>query len=186
MSNTGGKVQEVIGLFANRQEAEGAIDELYRLGYGDTEIGFLDREEEVWDESTSAVEEAAKGAAGGAVGGAAVGAGAGLLASAGVLLVPGIGPFLAAGTLAGTLAATATAAAGGAALGGVVGAVFGDSDETGTQYREGIDQGGVLVTVAVSEHQAAEAMEAMRLAGAQRVNFYRPEGGWGLETPGQV
>ncbi len=171
-------MQEVVGLFASRWEAENAIDDLYRLGYGDTEIGFLDREEGVWDDSTSAIEEAAKGAAGAAVGGAAVGAGAGLLASAEVLLVPGIGPFLAAGTLAGTLAATATAAAGGAALGGVVGAVFGDSDETGAQYREEIGQGGVMVTVAASEHQTAEVMEALRLAGAQRVNIYRPDEGW--------
>src|SRR5690606_3413186 len=93
--------------------------------------------------------EGAKGAAGGAAGGAAVGAGAGLLASAGMLAIPGIGPFLAAGTLASTLGAAAAGAAGGAAIGGAAGAIFGDDDddEKSTYYRTGVDEGGSLVTV---------------------------------------
>ncbi len=175
---------EVVGLFDSRHEAERAIDDLYALGYSDREIGFINRQEDDYEtedlgKSGSAGDEAAKGAAGGAIGGAAVGAGAGLLASAGMLLVPGIGPFLAAGTLAGTLAASAAGAAGGAVVGGVAGAVFGPStnDEYSSYYREGVDRGNALVTVAVVKGRESEAAEALRAAGAKKVDQYG-EGGW--------
>jgi hypothetical protein len=182
---------EVVGLFDSRYEAERAIDELYALGYSDREVGFINRHDEgdydsdgigaagEVDKAGTAGDEAAKGAAGGAVGGAAVGAGAGLLASAGMLLVPGIGPFLAAGTLAGTLAASAAGAAGGAVLGGVAGAIFGPTtnDEYSDYYREGVDRGGALVTIQAVEGRESEAAEALRTAGAKKVDLYG-EGGW--------
>ena len=181
---------EVVGLFDSRHEAERAIDDLYALGYSDREIGFINRHEGDYDtgdvgradevaQAGTAGDEAAKGAAGGALGGAAVGAGAGLLASAGMLLVPGIGPFLAAGTLAGTLAASAAGAAGGAVLGGVAGAIFGPTtnDEYSDYYSEGVDRGGALVTVRPIEGKESEAAEALRAAGAKKVDHYG-EGGW--------
>jgi hypothetical protein len=175
---------EVVGLFDSRHEAERAIDNLYALGYGDSEIGFINRQEDDYDTETlgrpgSAGDESVKGAAGGAVGGAAVGAGAGLLASAGMLLVPGIGPFLAAGTLAGTLAASAAGAAGGAVLGGAAGAIFGPTtnDEDSDYYREGVDRGNALVTVQAVAGRESEAADALRAAGAKKVDQYG-EGGW--------
>lgn len=187
-SETGGmQVTEVVGLFDSRHEAERAIDDLYALGYSDREIGFINRQEDNYDtedlgkvgNAGSAGDEAAKGAAGGAIGGAAVGAGAGLLASAGMLLVPGIGPFLAAGTLAGTLAASAAGAAGGAVLGGVAGAIFGPTtnDEYSYYYSEGVDRGGALLTVRPVEGRESEAADALRAAGAKKVDQYG-EGGW--------
>ena len=129
-------------------------------------------------------EEAGKGVAGGAAGGAAVGAGAALLTSAGLLLVPGVGPFLAAGTLAGTLVSAATGAAGGAVLGGVAGAVVGatDSDdgvadEKASYYRDRIDTGYAMVSVNVEDSQRDEVVGILNAAGADRVDGYG-DGNW--------
>lgn len=186
-------MSEVVGLFTNRASAEEAIRELHELGYTNESMGYLDRHRDetgevisdpdyhVEDSTDDAAEEAGKGAAGGAVGGAVTGAGAALLASAGLLVVPGIGPFLAAGTVAATLGAAAVGAAGGAVLGGAVGAVAGasdddDVDETTAYYRRGIDQGDAMVTVQVSDGRESVVTDIMRGAGADRVDTHGDEG----------
>lgn len=185
-------MSEVVGLFANRSSAEAAIQELHALGYTNESLGYLDRHR---DESGAVVvdpdyqaentahdagEEAGKGATGGAVGGAATGAGAALLASAGLLVIPGIGPFLAAGTVAATLGAAAVGAAGGAVLGGAIGAVAGatdddDVDETTSHYRRGLDQGDAMVTVDVADDRESVVADVMRSAGATRVDTHGGE-----------
>lgn len=186
-------MSEVVGLFTSRANAEEAIRELHAMGYTDQNMGYLDRHRDetgevivdpdyrVDDSAHDAADEAGKGAAGGALGGAATGAGAALLASAGLLVVPGIGPFLAAGTVAAALGATAVGAAGGAVLGGAVGAVAGatdddDVDETTSYYRRGIDQGDAMVTVDVSDGRESEVAEVMRGAGADRVDTHGDDG----------
>jgi hypothetical protein len=35
-------MQEIVGIFAGKGDALKAVDSLYAMGYGDTEIGFLD------------------------------------------------------------------------------------------------------------------------------------------------
>lgn len=185
---------EVVGLFESRMEAERAVSDLYARGYDDTNIGYVDRsieegtdyegvDHENDDDTGTMGEETAKGAGGGAVGGAAVGTGAGLLASAGMLIVPGIGPFLAAGTLATTLGAAAAGAVGGAVVGGATGAIFGAAEgndnydhDTSTQYREGVARGGSLVSVEVADGGELEASDALRAAGATEVNAYGDDG----------
>jgi hypothetical protein len=186
-------MSEVVGLFTSRASAEEAIRELHDLGYTSESMGYLDRhrdetgevildpEYQVDHSTDDAAEEAGKGAAGGALGGAATGAGAALLASAGLLVVPGIGPFLAAGTVAATLGAAAVGAAGGAVLGGAVGAVAGasddnDHDETTSYYRRGIDQGDAMVTVDVTDGRESEVADVMRRAGADRVDTHGDDG----------
>lgn len=174
---------EVVGLFPSRMEAQKAIDALDAMGYDASAVGYLDRHRDgdvdVSAGPEKAVDEGVKGVAGGAAGGAAVGAGAGLLASAGLALIPGIGPFLAAGTLLGTLGATAAGAAGGAVLGGVAGTIFGAStdDEHSTYYREGVDQGGSIVTVAVDEGSVSEVTSVLRDSGASKVDTHG-DAGW--------
>lgn len=179
---------EVVALFATQTDAHQAIASLENMGYDADTVGYLDgsRDERVdYDNDAphhdgDTADEAAKGAAGGAVGGAAVGAGAGLLAAAGLAVVPGIGPFLAAGTVLGTLGATAAGAAGGAALGGAMGAIFGDTDDDddySTYYRQGLDEGGSLVTVDVDENAVTEVKSILHDHGAKRVELHG-ETGW--------
>jgi hypothetical protein len=176
---------EVIALFANRADAEAAIESLEDMGFDASKMGYLNRHDEDYDPDrgyASDVDdsEAAKGAAGGAVGGAAVGAGAGLLAAAGVALIPGVGPFLAAGTLLGTLGATAAGAAGGAVLGGAIGAIFGDDadDEYSTYYRKGVEEGGSLITVHADDDETDRVKSTLQNMGAKRVNVHHDDRGW--------
>jgi hypothetical protein len=189
-------MSEVVALFSTRSEAERATEELVSRGYDSERIGFLDRyrdetgeivtDEGYFDDDTfegsEVLDEATKGVAGGAVGGAAVGAGAGLLASAGLLLVPGIGPFLAAGTLAATLGAAGLGAAGGGVVGGVAGAIFGavEDDEPGDEvsgfYREGVTQGRALLSVDVDDAEAMEVASLLRASGAERTDVYGDRG----------
>ena len=178
---------EVVALFATRMDAERAIESLETMGHDASSVGYMNRHHDDDVEIDRDVEtmeheepsEAAKGAAGGAMGGAAVGAGAGLLASAGMLLIPGIGPFLAAGTLAGTLGATAAGAAGGAVIGGAAGAIFGDDTdhERSTYYREGVEEGGSLVTVNVHDGDTAAVTSMLRDMGATKVDVH-DDTGW--------
>jgi uncharacterized membrane protein len=86
--------------------------------------------------------------------GAVVGGGAGLLASLGLLAIPGLGPILTAGWLVPT---TAGALAGGV-TGGIVGALVdsGVSEEHAHVLSEAIRRGGTLVSVRIDEAQAAE------------------------------
>ena len=88
--------------------------------------------------------EGASGAPEGAGFGAAIGGAAGLLASLGVLAIPGLGPVVAAGALA----ATAVGAAAGAATGGIVGALVkaGVPEEEAHLHCEAVRQGGTMVS----------------------------------------
>jgi hypothetical protein len=191
-------MSEVVGLFANRSDAENAIAELTTRGYDAGNLGYVDRhrdesgevitdegyfEDYGYDEEHEVAEEAGKGAVGGAIGGAAVGAGAALLASAGLVLVPGIGPFLAAGTIAGVLGSTAVGAAGGAAVGGAAGAIFGAVEdhehadhETSRHFRERVSDGDTLVSVNAEESAVATVTDLLDQAGAARVSVYADEG----------
>ena len=183
-------MKEVVGLFEDQAQAGRAADALFERGYDVDSVGYLNRHRDaagnvVLDDGydvEDTAEEAGKGVAGGAAGGAAVGAGAALLTSAGLLLVPGVGPFLAAGTLAGTLVSAAAGAAGGAVLGGAAGAIVGaadgaDDDETAAYYRDRIDTGYAMVSVNVDDSQRDEVVGILDAAGAHRVDSYG-DGNW--------
>lgn len=193
-------MMEVVGLFRTQDEANRAADDLFGMGYNTENVGALNRHRDesgeiILDDSYDVdsydpdehdtAEETVKGVEGGAVAGAAVGAGASLLASAGLLLVPGVGPFLAAGTLAGAVAAGAVGAAGGAVIGGAAGAIVGatnddelDDHEVSRTYREGLDKGESMLSVEVDEAGVDRVSDAMRNAGAYRVDSYDHDSGW--------
>jgi hypothetical protein len=192
-------MMEVVGLFRTPDEAAQAADSLFSMGYDSESLGYLNRHRDetgeiILDDSYDVdsydpdahdtAEETGKGVAGGAVGGAAVGTGAALLASAGLLAVPGVGPFLAAGTLAGVVAAGAVGAAGGAVVGGAAGAIVGatnddelDEHEISRTYRESLDKGQSMLSVHVDENDESAVSDALRNAGAYRVDTY-DETGW--------
>ncbi len=165
----------VVGIIENQQKAEEVIPALVGSGIDRDSIGLMWRDRNVQqpeeirvasyhDHHEDASSEASKGAVGGAVGGATTGAGTMLLAAGGLALIPGIGAFLAAGTLAATAAAAAAGAIGGGVTGGLLGALIGATDddatkevETSTRYREAIEREGYLITV--DTHDAVVASE---------------------------
>lgn len=143
--------QKVVGIFSSQQEAVKAIERLKRDGYTDEEISVLAKDSEDVERVKEATnvdidtKDAAGGAAGGAVAGGALGGIAAVLIELGVIAIPGVGPFLAAGPVAAAL----TGALAGGAVGGIVGALvdMGLSKEEAEEYEGYVDRGDILVMV---------------------------------------
>jgi len=150
----------VIGLFDKPQDAEGAARALRDAGFKD--ISFVgNNANNAYDTGDT---EAAEGAGAGATGGAVLGGLAGLLVGLGALVIPGIGPVVAAGTLATALGSTAVGAGIGAASGGLVGGLVGAgvSDDDANVYAEGIRRGGSVLSATVdSQDQASQVATIM-------------------------
>jgi len=146
--------QTVGALFANRSDAENAINALKARGFRGDQIGIAMRDR---SEQGQLIEDtgskAAEGATTGAVSGGLLGGVVGFLVGVGALLIPGVGPVISAGILStalGTAGATAVAGAGiGAAAGGIVGALvgLGIPEDEAKYFETGFRQGHVLVTV---------------------------------------
>lgn len=170
----------VVGLFEHYQDAERAVDQLYARGFERSNVSVAARDQVLADRIPAGKTmgtEAGEGAASGAVGGAAIGGLAGLLIGLGALVIPGIGPVVAAGTLATALTSTAVGAGIGAATGGLLGALVGMGipEEDANFYAEGVKRGGVLVSVDTTEDRASMARDILRDAGALNVDQRRAE-----------
>jgi hypothetical protein len=185
----------VVGVFPDRKETEGAIDELVRLGVDQDAIGVVWREKSVprqeevevivyVDHFENPAVEARKGAIGGAVGGGAAGVGSVILASAGgVVLATPIGALLAVGTVAAAALAGAAGLVGGSITGSLIGALLGAADHdatkvksTETQYRDAIERDGFVVTIETTEEKAERASDALAAAGATDISVLREHG----------
>jgi uncharacterized protein (TIGR02271 family) len=156
--------ETVVGLFADQPAAERGIQALKAAGFTESQIGVAVRDRAQQKEITEGTgTQASEGAAAGAVGGGMVGGVIGLLAGVGALVIPGVGPIIAAGALASTL----TGAGIGAAAGGLIGALagMGVPDEDAKHFERGFQEGGVLVTVEAGG-DAARARQALVLGDA--------------------
>lgn len=152
--------RETVGaLFANRSDAEKAINALKARGFRGDQIGVALRDRTAQDkliEDTGS--KAGDGATSGALGGGLLGGVIGFLVGVGALAIPGIGPIVSAGVLTtvfGTVGATTLAGAGiGAATGGVVGALVGMGipESEATYFDSGFRKGNTLVTVNASKN----------------------------------
>src|ERR1700727_3298386 len=112
----------VFGIYHTREAAEEAVDALRRVGFRNTDISALfpdnaGTKDFAHEKNTKAPEGATTGAASGVIAGGVLG----WLAGIGLLAIPGIGPFIAAGPI---MAALAGAGVGGA-VGGLTGALIG-------------------------------------------------------------
>ena len=104
----------VYGLYRDRPGVEEAVDALKQAGFRNTDISVLlpdnaGTKDFAFENSTKAPEGAITGAGSGAV----LGGTLGWLAGVGLLAIPGLGPFIAAGPIMGLLA--------GVGVGGAVG-----------------------------------------------------------------
>ena len=169
--------ETIVALFADQPAAERGIQALTAAGFSDQQIGVAVRDRQQQKELTEGTgTQTAEGAAAGAMGGGMVGGVIGLLAGVGALVIPGIGPIIAAGAFASTL----TGAGIGAAAGGLIGALagMGIPDEDARHFERGFQEGGVLVTVQAGGNEArarqaliasdadlGPAHDAMRTAG---------------------
>ncbi|MBJ7535485.1 general stress protein [Rhodomicrobium vannielii ATCC 17100] len=170
------------------ESAESAIRELEAAGFHRDEISIIGTNAKAV-EDFRAMEEKAEGdaAATGATLGGVAGAGAGMLASLGLVAIPGIGPLVAAGVLATTLAGAATGAVAGGLLGGLV--AYGITEDEAEVYAESLKRGGTLVSLRAAEDKADEAERIMlrhRPVDMEvRADQYRADGwqGYDPEAP---
>ncbi len=145
----------VTAVFNDRNQAEQAVSALRQMGVNDTHLSIVSRHGEnanVTGHGSTA--DAASDVAGDTGKGLLAGAGVGALFGLAAALIPGAGPFIAAGTLASALgSAAAGGAVAGAVVGGTSGAIAGALSNAGYDKHESdyyggaVESGGVLVAV---------------------------------------
>jgi uncharacterized protein (TIGR02271 family) len=153
----------IVGIFAERSDAQRAVSALRQAGFGENEIGMVtqNRDGAVTTRADGDDNNAAEGAAIGAATGVGVGALWALGIAAGML--PAIGPAIAGGLFASIL----TSAAGAAAVGGLVGALvgLGIPEDEAEFYESEVKAGRTIVTVKTDRNRAA-AIDILQQHGA--------------------
>jgi len=145
----------VTAVFNDRNQAEQAISALRQMGVNDTHLSIISRHGENANVSgAGSTADAAGDVAGDTGKGLLAGAGVGALFGLAAALIPGAGPFIAAGGLASALgSAAAGGAAAGAIVGGTSGAIAGALSNAGYDKHESdyygreVESGSVLVAV---------------------------------------
>lgn len=171
----------VAGIFGSRADAERAIENLRSLGIPDESLSLLSpgaTEQQIEaDVPTSDTEQPGMGNAVGGVVGGAMGAAGGMTlgAAAASLLIPGVGPIMAAG-----LIGAALFGAGGAAAGMAAGGALEDKIADGLPhdelfiYEDALRQGRTVVIAGLEDAgQAHSARAALDEAGAESVDAAR-------------
>ena len=172
-------------VFDTHAEAEGAVAQLRAAGISDRDISIIAQHSgstEVQDGRGDTISDGH-----GVSKGLTVGAGVGALAGLAALIIPGVGPFIAAGALTSTLgvagASVATGALAGAATGGLAGALadYGVSHDDSRYYEERVSNGGVVVTVDLTSAGMDDATvgDILYGAGGHNSSRARPMAGLG-------
>jgi ActD protein len=136
----------VFGIFSTKEQVDTAVDEMKREGFRNADISVLfPYNEGTKDFALKKGTKAPEGAAAGATSGAVIGGALGWLAGIGVLAIPGVGPFIAAGPIMALLGGVGA----GAAVGGLTGALIGMGipEYVATRYEGRIKGGCILLSV---------------------------------------
>ena len=164
-----GKNTAVFGIYHTRAEVESAVDTMKAEGFRNSDISVLFPDKEgSRDFAHQKDTKAPEGATTGATSGAVVGGALGWLAGIGMLAIPGVGPFIAAGPI---MALLAGAGVGGAA-GGIVGALVGAGipEYEAKRYEGHIREGRILLSVHCDNSEwITKAKEMLKRTGAQDV-----------------
>lgn len=152
--------QTVTRLFDHHSDAQTAVRDIEALGIPHHDVSIMGNDPDhpahghEHGEGVNHAGDVSRGVSTGAL----IGGAGGLLAGLGLLVIPGLGPLVAAGWLATTLAGAGAGAAGGALTGTFVGALTaaGHSEEDAHVYAEGVRRGGTLVSARVPDDRVAE------------------------------
>jgi hypothetical protein len=136
----------VFGIYRNRQDVEEAVQALKNSDFRSTDISVLFSEN--LGTKDFAIEKHTKlpeGSSAGAGTGAVIGGVLGWLTGIGMLAIPGIGPFIAAGPIVSLLAGLGA----GGVIGGLAGALVGMGipEYEAKRYEGRIKEGGILLSV---------------------------------------
>ena len=154
----------MMGVFKDRGDADRAVDDLQRLGYGMNDISVIMNEgTRVTAFGTEKGSRGGEGVAVGAAAGGALGAiVAGLTATGSIAAVAATGGAaapLVAGPLAAALAGLGVGAASGGILGGLVG--LGIPEVRAKEYQRELDDGGILLSVRANPGTEDEVSEVL-------------------------
>jgi hypothetical protein len=137
----------VFGIYSTRGAVENATEALVEAGFPASDISVLLPESlgGPKDMGTEKASKAPEGAAAGVTAGGVIGGALGLLAGVGLLAIPGLGPFIAAGPIMAGLAGLGV----GGAVGGVTGALIGMGipEFEAKRYEGRLQKGGILLSV---------------------------------------
>jgi len=158
----------VVAVFRDSDKARDAIEALKNAGFASQDIGVLMRDKgETKDFAAETGSHAGEGAATGAIGGGILGGLAGWLVGIGALVIPGVGPFVAAGAFGTALAGAGVGAGVGLIAGALVG--MGIPEEEADWYEGEVKSGNTLVSVIASDRYD-EARGLLRKYGAYDVH----------------
>lgn len=160
----------VFGIYHTREGAEEAVDALRQAHFRNTDISVLlpdnvGTKDFAHEKNTKAPEGATTGATSGAIAGGVLG----WLVGVGVLAIPGIGPFIAAGPIVAALAGVGALGA----VGGIVGALVGMGipEYEARRYEGRVKHGGILLSVHCDDHEwTKRAGEILKRSGAEDVS----------------
>ena len=164
-----GKNTAVFGIYPSATQAERAVDTLISAGFASADISVLlpdskSTKEFAHEKDTKAPEGTAVGATTGGV----IGGTIGVLAGVGMLAIPGLGPFIAAGPIMAGLAGLGV----GGAVGGLVGALVGMGipEYEAKRYEGRVKGGGTLLSVHCdTSDQVNRAKDMLKSSGAEDI-----------------
>jgi len=173
----------VLCIAQNESSANVIVDNLKNAGfsYNDISVLFPDKRSTrdfAHEKNTKAPEGAVTGAgAGGVVGGTL-----GLLAGIGLLAIPGVGPFIAAGPIMAALSGIAVGAAAGGLAGGLIG--LGIPEIEAKRYEDKIKGGNILISAhAETSEEIKKAKEIFENAGATDITSTSVKSAPNASTP---
>jgi hypothetical protein len=156
-------------LYSNEAQLNDGVDGLRAAGYRNADISVLFPDNRgTKDFAHEKHTKAPEGTTAGAASGLAIGGALGWLAGIGVLAIPGIGPFIAAGPI---VAALAGAGAGGA-IGGLIGALVGMGipEYEAKRYEGRIRGGSILISVHCDNSEwVGRAKDILKRTGAEDI-----------------
>src|ERR1700688_1716092 len=166
-----GKKVGVFGIYSTRAAVENATDSLIRSSFPASDISVLLPESlgGPKDMGTEKATKAPEGTAAGATTGGVIGGTLGVLAGVGLLAIPGLGPFIAAGPIMAGLAGLGV----GGAVGGVTGALIGMGipEFEAKRYEGHLQKGGILLSVHCdTPGEIMRAKEVVKSTGAEDVS----------------
>ena len=160
----------VVGIYPSYSSVEDAVDVLKEAGFRNTDISVLFPEKAGSKEfAAHKGTRAPEGAAAGAGTGAIVGGALGWLVGIGALMIPGVGPFIAAGPIMTTLAGMGV----GGAVGGLAGALIGLGipEHAAKRYEIRVKEGGILLSVHSDDPTwTKRAQEILKRTGAEDIS----------------
>src|SRR4030095_8178913 len=160
----------VFGVFSTKEQVETAVAEMKRQGFRNADISVLfPYNEGTKDFALEKGTKAPEGAAAGATSGAVIGGALGWLVGIGVLAIPGLGPFIAAGPIMALLGGVGV----GATVGGLTGALVGMGipEYLATRYEGRIRGGCILLSVHADDSQwIRKAKKILAQTGADDIS----------------